>query len=135
MPLPNGLTADRIAMAVAAGRVALGLTALALPAVPARPWVGATAADPGAALLARALGARDVALGTGALAALRGRPGLAESAWAWVAMGALADALDSTVTIAAWHRLPRAGRWLVSAAAGGAAVAGAGSAAVLRSQH
>ena len=33
----------RGAVAVAAGRVALGLTALGWPAVPARPWVGAGA--------------------------------------------------------------------------------------------
>ena len=35
----------RGAVAVAAGRVALGLTALAWPSVPARPWVGAAADD------------------------------------------------------------------------------------------
>ena len=42
----------RGAGAVAAGRVALGLTALAWPSLPARPWVGA-AADDLAALPAR----------------------------------------------------------------------------------
>src|SRR5207302_1200039 len=47
---------------VAVGRVALGLTALAWPAVPARPWVGASADDLAAKVFGRALGARDVAL-------------------------------------------------------------------------
>jgi hypothetical protein len=62
----------RGAVVVAAGRVALGLTALAWPSVPARPWVGAAADDVAARVFGRALGARDVALGLGALAALTG---------------------------------------------------------------
>jgi hypothetical protein len=53
----------RGARAVAAGRVALGLTALAWPSVPARPWVGAAADDLAARVFGRALGARDIALG------------------------------------------------------------------------
>ena len=61
----------RGAGAVAAGRVAIGLTALAWPAVPARPWVGAAADDLAARVFGRALGGRDLALGLGALAALR----------------------------------------------------------------
>ena len=35
----------RGATAVAAGRVAIGLAALACPAIPSRPWVGAAADD------------------------------------------------------------------------------------------
>src|SRR5690348_1882163 len=58
------------ATAVAAGRVALGVAALARPSVPARPWVGASADELGARVFGRALGARDIALGLGALAAL-----------------------------------------------------------------
>ena len=61
----------RGAVTVAAGRVALGLTALAWPAV-RPPWVGASADDLAARVFGRALGARDLALGLGALAALRG---------------------------------------------------------------
>jgi len=41
-------------VAVAAGRVALGLTALAWPSVPARPWVGAALTGAAAALTSRA---------------------------------------------------------------------------------
>ena len=62
----------RGATAVAAGRVALGVTALAWPSVPARPWVGAAADGLAARVFGRALGARDLALGLGALAALQG---------------------------------------------------------------
>ena len=113
------------AMAVAAGRVGLGVAALARPSVPARPWVGPSADDPGAQVLGRALGARDLALGLGALAAARNEPSGSWPAGAWYAAGALSDALDVAVTAAAWPRLPRATRWLVAASAGGAAIAGA----------
>ena len=120
------------ATAVAAGRVALGVAALARPSVPARPWVGASADELGARVFGRALGARDIALGLGALAALRIAPaGSAGSAGAWVAAGALSDALDVAITAAAWPELPRTTRWLVAAAAGGAAVAGAAGALAL----
>jgi hypothetical protein len=133
---------------VAVGRVALGLTALAWPAVPARPWVGASADDLAAKVFCRALGARDVALGLGALAALKwpgppaaalsgigdGRPADNSkkrrdgSARAWVAAGALSDALDVVASVASWRDLPRLSRWLVAASAGGAAIVGAAGA-------
>jgi len=113
------------AVAVAAGRVGLGLAALASPSVPARPWVGSSADELGAQVFGRALGARDLALGLGALAAARTAPSGARSAAAWYAAGALSDALDVAVTAAAWPRLPRSTRWLIAATAGGAAVAGA----------
>ena len=109
--------------AVAAGRVALGVTALVWPSVPARPWVGPAADGVAARVFGRALGARDLALGLGALAALQG-PG-AGSARAWVAAGALSDALDVVASVSSWDELPRFTRWLVAASAGGAALAGA----------
>jgi hypothetical protein len=116
------------AVTVAAGRVALGLTALAWPAVPARPWVGVSADDLTAKVFGRALGARDLALGLGALAALQ-RPGAEPgSAAAWVAAGALSDALDVAASLASWRDLPRVTRWLVVASAGGAALTGAAAA-------
>jgi hypothetical protein len=91
------------ARAVAAGRVALGLTALAWPSVPARPWVGAAADDVAARVFGRALGARDLALGLGALAALQAPAGESGSASAWVAAGALSDALDVVASVASWR--------------------------------
>jgi hypothetical protein len=116
------------AMAVAAGRVGLGVAALAWPSVPARPWVGSSADELGAQVFGRALGARDLALGLGALAAARKAPADPWAAGTWFAAGALSDALDAAVTAAAWPRLPRFTRWLVAASAGGAAVAGAAGA-------
>jgi len=116
----------RGAQAVAAGRVAFGLAALAWPRLPARPWVGAAADGVAGQVFGRALGARDLALGLGALNAMR-RPPLAADptqARVWVAAGALSDALDVAASLAAWRELPRAGRWLVALSAGGAAVTG-----------
>jgi hypothetical protein len=116
------------ATAVAAARVGLGVAALVRPSVPARPWVGSAADELGAEVFGRALGARDLALGLGALAATRGASGAPRAAAAWYAAGALSDALDAAVTVTTWDRLPRFTRWLVAASAGGAAVAGAAGA-------
>jgi len=118
----------RGAVAVAAGRVALGVTALAWPSVPARPWVGAAADDLAARVFGRALGGRDVALGLGALAALQHPAAEPGSAAAWVAAGALSDALDVAASLASWRDLPRFTRWLVAGSAGGAALTGAAAA-------
>jgi hypothetical protein len=122
----------RGAQAVAAGRVALGVAALAWPSIPARPWVGAAADDLAARVFGRALGARDLALGLGALAALQRPAAESESASAWVAAGALSDALDVVASLSAWSELPRGSRWLVAASAGGAALAGAAGALAMR---
>jgi hypothetical protein len=105
--------------------VALGVVALTWPSVPARPWVGPPADELGVQLFARAMGARDLALGLGALAAAWKAPSGSRSESAWYAAGALSDALDLAITAAAWPRLPPATRWLIAAAAGGAAVTGA----------
>ena len=50
------------------------------------------------------------------------------SASAWVAAGALSDALDVAASLASWRELPRLTRWLVAASAGGAALTGAAAA-------
>ena len=122
----------RGAVTVATGRVALGVTALIWPSVPARPWVGAAADDLAAQVFGRALGARDLALGLGALTALRGPAAEPGPACAWVAAGALSDALDVVASLSSWQELPSRSRWLVVTAAGGAALAGAAGALALR---
>jgi hypothetical protein len=124
--------ARRGAAAVAAGRVAIGLAALAWPSVPSRPWVGAAADDLAARVFGRALGARDIALGLGALTALRRSASDPGSAGAWVAAGALSDALDVVASLSSWRQLPRTGRWLVAGSAGAAALVGAAGALALR---
>lgn len=137
----------RGATAMAAARVAIGVTALAWPGVPSRPWVGTGTGSTGAGdaggdlpsrVFGRALGGRDLALGLGALAAIRqaksgtGAPGERGPASAWVAAGALSDALDVAASLAAWRDLPRVTRWLVVGSAAGAALAGAAGAVALR---
>jgi len=111
--------ATALALSIAAARAALGVVAIAAPPLPLRPWVGPVAADEDAGrLLARALGGRDLALGLGALGALAtGRP-----ARSWILLGGLADAVDVGATLSQWDVLPRAGRLVVLAAAGGSAL-------------
>ena len=121
MNLVGPVAARRLALALAAGRVGLGGAALFVPRVVAQPWIGERGSDPLVAVLARALGGRDLALGLGVLTAWRrGQP-----LRGWVEAGAFADLVDMTVTLAAFSRLPSRGRLLVLVAAGGAAVAGA----------
>src|SRR5207302_407639 len=55
------------------------------------------------------------------------------SARAWVAAGALSDALDVVASLSSWPELPRVTRWLVAVSAGGAALAGAAGALTLGS--
>jgi hypothetical protein len=117
--------------AIAAGRLGIGVIAAVRPGVAARSWVDRTAAGgPAALVLARALGGRDIALAVGALAAYRAHDQAELRRWA--GLGALADAVDAVATVACWSALPKVNRMLVLAAAAGAAVVGAASAADLR---
>ena len=94
--------------------------------------VGAAADEVSVRVFGRALGARDIALGAGALVALRRQATEPGMAFTWVAAGALSDALDVAASLASWGGLPRTTRWLVVASAGGAALAGAAGALALR---
>ena len=86
--------------------------------VPARPWVGRDeAARPSVRLFARTLGARDLALGLGALLALRSGGDVR----GWIEAGGLADAGDTVATLANFADLPRVTRWGVLASTVGAA--------------
>ena len=117
--------ARRGAAGLATARTAIGVVALAEPALVGRPWVGAAAEGTPGRVLARALGGRDLAHGQGAHAAVQHSPLASRPvAGVWVGMGALADSVDLLATLTAWDRLPPVTRWLVAASAGGAAVAG-----------
>ena len=112
--------ARQLAETVAWGRIAIGITALVAPTVPLRPWVGRDFAwQPRAKLLARSLGARDLALGIGVILALR-HDGPVRG---WVEGSGVADAGDCLATLLAFGKLPKAGRWLVLLSAAGAAAA------------
>jgi len=116
MPTPVPL---RLAQLVALGRIGIGCTALVAPTFMTRPWIGDGAGTRDARLLARAMGGRDLALGLGTLRALGTDPAEARP---WVALAGMADALDATVTVLAFHRLPRVTRWGILASTVGAAV-------------
>lgn len=112
--------ARQIAEAIALGRIGIGVVALVAPTVPLRPWVGRDFAwQPRAKLLARSLGARDLALGIGVMLALRHKAPVR----GWVEGAALADAGDTLATLLAFGKLPKSGRWLVLASAAGAVAA------------
>jgi hypothetical protein len=100
------------------GRTVIGASLVAAPGAVATSWVGADQLTDGAKVLARAVGARDVALGLGVNFALsKGGP-----ARGWLEASALADAVDAAATVVAWRSLPPAGRVGVLAIAAVSAV-------------
>ena len=110
-----------IARITAAGRVAIGAALLVAPRAVTRGWIGEPGGQPGAKLLARGLGGRDLVLGLGVINALdRGDP----RAQDWVRASALADGADALGTALAFRHLPKRSRFAVLLLAGGAAVAG-----------
>ena len=111
--------ARRLAQLVALGRIGIGVTALVAPTAMVRPWIGDGAATADARLLSRTMGGRDLALGIGTLRAL----GVDDAeARPWVALGGMADAVDATVTVFAFRRLPSLTRWAILASTVGAAL-------------
>ena len=110
---------------LAVNRIAFGANYLARPRSAGPSWIGRTAKRPGTQVMIRSQGARDVALGAGALASLlRGR-----DARAWMAAHAFADGADAVATWIARDRLPeRRARMALGIAAGSALVAVLGAA-------
>jgi hypothetical protein len=113
------MNAALIARLVAAGRVGFGVALMLTPERVTTPWLGSDAARPGTRVATRGLGARDLALGAGALAA---EPADLQR---WVAAGIVADVADLVATVAAGDSLPGAGRVLVGAVASAGASLGA----------
>ena len=107
-----------LATALGAGRALLGAALLATPAPILRSWVGGD--DAPATLLARSVGARDIALGAGAVLAAAGDRDLAP----WLAAGVLADLGAAAATLAAGDAIPRNGRLGTVALAGASAALG-----------
>ena len=97
------------------GRFLFGVAFIAKPELMERAWIGKQARLPGAQLLARAVGARDLALGLGGLQALRRDDG---SARPWLAAAAVCDVVDFGATSAAGRGIPRQARNGVLAIAG-----------------
>lgn len=91
---------------LALNRIGFGLAYLIDPRRSGQGWVGPRAQERPATVLTRALGARDLALGAGALIAMRDDP---RKARPWFAAHALADGADLVATLAAREGLPRRG--------------------------
>jgi hypothetical protein len=108
-----------IARAVAVGRIGFGAGLVIAPQRFTNLWLGYDSGRAGTQVVSRGLGARDVALGVGLLAADERQLG------AWVTGAVMADAADLVATIAAGRSLPVAGRALVGALALGGAALGA----------
>ena len=109
-----------IALLQARGRIAVGAAFLIAPGLFGRAWVGADARRPGAKVLGRAFGARDLALGLGVVIALdRGAP-----VRGWLEASALADAADFLAGVLDGDALPPALRaCLLALGSGSSAVA------------
>jgi hypothetical protein len=97
------------------GRFLVGIAFIAEPRLMERAWIGKQARLPGAQLLARAVGARDLSVGLGGLQALARDDG---SARPWLAAGAVCDAVDFGATWTAGRGIPRQARTSVLAIAG-----------------
>jgi hypothetical protein len=115
------MTARTLAGLQAAGRILLGGGLAAAPSLVAGGWVGSVADRPGGRALATGLGARDVAIALGTLAALRNGHG----ARPWLRAGMLADAADLAATLRARDGLPPVAVPVVAALAGGSVALGA----------
>jgi len=106
-----------VSYGIALGRVGLGTALLVAPDRVGAPWVGRDAGRAGTRVFARGLGARDVLLGLGTLAAVdTPREPL------FLAAGVGADLADGLATWADRARLPAAAR-AVAVLAGVAAAA------------
>jgi hypothetical protein len=97
------MTAETIAKQVSYGRVAIGAALVLAPKAVLRPWIGEVGNATGARVLGAGFGARDVAVGAGAIYALStGGP-----VRPWLLGSALCDAVDFAATFAARRSLPR----------------------------
>ena len=120
------MTIRTLATGLAANRVVFGIGYVLAPARTGRGWIGRVAGDPATQVFTRALGARDLALGAGALRALAA--GDDAAARIWLAGHAVSDATDLVATVLARRRLPRSGlAFATLMAAGSTAVAVAGA--------
>lgn len=122
-------SAVKISMLLAVGRVATGAALIASPRRLGGLWLGDAAASPATQLAVRALGARDITLGVGALRALGDERRLRR----WIAAGAVCDLVDAGGALATPSTaLPAGARQGTVAMGGGAALAGALTHRVLR---
>jgi hypothetical protein len=105
----------------ARGRIAFGAAFVLFPGLAGRVWIGSDAGRRPVKVLARAFGARDLAIGLGIVIALdRGAP-----VRGWIEAGAFSDAIDTAAGLVAGGSIPPATRWPCVALGAGSAAAGA----------
>ena len=107
----------RIAGAI---RVGVGSALMVAPGWAGRIWVGPSADGAGSKVFARALGARDVALGARVLQSARN----GKEAGEWLRSGYIADMADAVATVIAFKNLSRARRIAMPLIAGAVGVLG-----------
>lgn len=116
------------ARAMAIARIGIGVVLSVAPRVLLRPWVGkGDASRPATRMLSRSVGARDIALGVGALMAINHDAPVR----GWLEAGVMSDAGDVFGILAASRGLPTFGVVAGVGAAVGAAVAGRRAVAAL----
>ena len=115
------MDARSVTALLAFGRLALGAGLIAVPGRVAGGWVGGVADKPEGQVLVIGLGARDAALGLGALRALSVGHGAPD----WIRAGMVADVADLAAAVKARDSLPPLAIPAVVALAGGAFVLGA----------
>jgi hypothetical protein len=104
----------------ARARIAVGAAFVLFPGLAGRMWIGGDAWRRPVKVLARAFGARDLAIGLGIVIALdRGTP-----VRGWIEAGALSDAIDTAASLLAGHSIHPAIRWPAIALGAGSAAAG-----------
>jgi hypothetical protein len=105
----------------ARARIAVGAAFVLFPSLAGRMWIGSDAARRPVKVLARAFGARDLAIGLGIVIALdRGTP-----VRGWIEAGVLSDAIDTAASLVAGDSIHPALRWPCIALGAGSAAAGA----------
>jgi hypothetical protein len=90
-----------LALGLAVNRILFGAAFLLSPERAAGSWIGSVAGSGGGEVMVRATGARDLALGAGALATLRG----SGDARPWFAAHLVSDATDAAATWVARREL------------------------------
>ncbi|MCU1370990.1 MAG: hypothetical protein JWO77_2184 [Ilumatobacteraceae bacterium] len=111
---------QHIELALGVLRLGVGAALVAAPRWAGRIWVGPGADGPGSLVFARALGARDVALGLRIITTVReGHP-----AGPWIVAGFAADGADAVATLIAAQHLTPARRVLSPLVAGAVGLVG-----------
>jgi hypothetical protein len=121
------MDARDLALAHARGRMVVGASLTLFPRLAGRFWIGADASRRPVTVLARAMGARDLAIGLGVAIALdRGAP-----VRGWLEAGTLSDSVDFAATALAGDSIPTASRRATLVVASGSALLGAALARTL----